>query len=132
MRRRTWLLSAAGGAGALLVGWSILPARSRLGSPDLMLLEPGARPQSGWIEEILEYAALAKAPARFSPSRRFRRPFLKRWRRKGELELGLVLPKRQASTLVQPGMDLKGLARAAPAGRLRSELIPAWVLRESC
>ncbi|UUZ62308.1 molybdopterin-dependent oxidoreductase [Polaromonas sp. P1-6] len=32
MKRRTWLLSAAGAAGALVVGWSVLPARSRLGS----------------------------------------------------------------------------------------------------
>ncbi len=32
MRRRAWLLSAAGGAGALVVGWCLLPARSRLGS----------------------------------------------------------------------------------------------------
>lgn len=50
MRRRTWLLSAAGGAGALLVGWSILPARSRLGSPDLMRLEPGDVELNGWIK----------------------------------------------------------------------------------
>lgn len=32
MNRRAWLFSAAGAAGALLVGWSALPARSRLGS----------------------------------------------------------------------------------------------------
>ncbi|MFS2034908.1 molybdopterin cofactor-binding domain-containing protein [Polaromonas sp. CT11-55] len=32
MKRRAWLFSAAGAAGALLVGWSMLPARSRLGS----------------------------------------------------------------------------------------------------
>lgn len=32
MRRRAWLLSAAGGAGALVVGWCLLPARSRVGS----------------------------------------------------------------------------------------------------
>ena len=32
MKRRAWLLSATGAAGALLVGWSLLPARSRLGS----------------------------------------------------------------------------------------------------
>jgi isoquinoline 1-oxidoreductase beta subunit len=32
MKRRAWLFSAAGAAGALLVGWSALPARSRLGS----------------------------------------------------------------------------------------------------
>ncbi len=49
MRRRTWLLSAAGGAGALLVGWSILPARSRLGAPDLMRLGPGDVELNGWI-----------------------------------------------------------------------------------
>jgi isoquinoline 1-oxidoreductase subunit beta len=32
MKRRAWLFSAAGAAGALLVGWSVLPARSRVGS----------------------------------------------------------------------------------------------------
>lgn len=32
MKRRAWLLSAAGAAGALVVGWCLLPARSRLGS----------------------------------------------------------------------------------------------------
>lgn len=32
MRRRAWLLSAVGTAGALLVGWGVLPARSRIGS----------------------------------------------------------------------------------------------------
>lgn len=32
MRRRTWLLSATGAAGALVIGWSVLPARSRLGA----------------------------------------------------------------------------------------------------
>lgn len=96
----------------------------------LMLLEPGARPQPGWIEEVLEYASLAKAPARFSPSRSFPKPFLKRWQRKGPLELGLVMPKRQAVALAQPGMELSGLAKASSARKLRSELIPAWVMRE--
>jgi len=32
MKRRSWLLSAAGAAGSLVIGWSLLPARSRLGS----------------------------------------------------------------------------------------------------
>jgi isoquinoline 1-oxidoreductase beta subunit len=32
MKRRAWLFSAAGTAGALLVGWGVLPARSRVGS----------------------------------------------------------------------------------------------------
>ena len=28
----------------------------------IMLLEPGARPQAGWIEEVLEHASISKAP----------------------------------------------------------------------
>ena len=37
MRRRSWILSALGATGALVVGWGILPARSRLGTPATML-----------------------------------------------------------------------------------------------
>jgi hypothetical protein len=96
----------------------------------LMLLEPGARPQAGWIEEVLEYASLAKVPARFSPSRSFPRPFLTRWKRKGALELGFLMPKRQAAALAKPGMGLTALAKASSVRKLRSELIPAWVIRE--
>lgn len=96
----------------------------------IMLLEPGARPQSGWIEEVLEHASLSKTPARFTPSSRFRRPFFKRWRRSGALEHGLLMQKRQAAAAARPGMDLTALARGASARKLRSELIPAWVMRE--
>lgn len=96
----------------------------------ILLLEPGARPQSGWIEEVLEYASLAKQPARFSPSRRFRRPFYKRWRRTGALELGFLVSKRQAALIARPGMNLTALAKASSVKKLRSELIPAWVVRE--
>lgn len=97
----------------------------------IMLLEPGARPQSGWIEEILEYASLAKVPARFSPAHRFRRPFLDRLtKRAGALELGFLMPKRQAAALAKPGMDLRALTKTSSVKQLRSELIPAWVIRE--
>ncbi|MDR3455079.1 MAG: molybdopterin-dependent oxidoreductase [Rhodoferax sp.] len=50
MKRRTWLFSAAGAAGALVVGWSILPERSRLGAPELMLPEAGTVALNGWIK----------------------------------------------------------------------------------
>ena len=96
----------------------------------IMLLEPGARPQSGWIEEVLEHASLSKTPARFTPSSRFRRPFFKRWRRSGALENGFLMPKREAAALAKPGTDLAALAKASAARKLRSELIPAWVMRE--
>jgi glycosyltransferase involved in cell wall biosynthesis len=95
----------------------------------LMLLQPGARPQSGWIEEIAEYAALAKVPARFSPSRTFRKPFFKRFGKKDALESGYLMPKRQAAAFARPGMGLKDLTKASSARKLRAELIPAWVLR---
>lgn len=55
MRRRAWLLSAAGTAGALLVGWGVLPARSRLGSAT-QPWPAGAAPDltgvvfNGWIK----------------------------------------------------------------------------------
>ncbi len=50
MKRRTWILGALGAAGALVVGWGILPARSRLGSPDLMLPTQGDVALNGWIK----------------------------------------------------------------------------------
>jgi hypothetical protein len=97
----------------------------------IMLLEPGARPQAGWIEEVLEHASLSKAPARFTPSSRFRKPFFKRWRRSGALELGFLMQKREAAALAKPGTDLSALTKISAVRRLRSELIPAWVMRDA-
>jgi hypothetical protein len=113
-----------------LDNWQLDEALKTARGEWVMLLEPGARPQAGWIEEILEYAAIARSPARFSPSRGFRRPFFKRWRRSGPLELGLLIPKGQATALARPGMDLMGLAKSSTPKTLRAELIPAWVIRE--
>jgi hypothetical protein len=96
----------------------------------IMLLEPGARPQPGWIEDVLEHASLSKAPARFTPSSRYRRPFFKRWKRSGALEHGFLMPKREAAALAKPGMDLSALTKARSVRKLRSEVIPAWVMRE--
>ena len=50
MRRRTLLLSAAAGAGALLVGWSLAPPRSRLGGKDLLTPLSGEVTLNGWIK----------------------------------------------------------------------------------
>jgi isoquinoline 1-oxidoreductase beta subunit len=50
MKRRTWLLSALGVTGALVVGWGVLPARSRRGSPALMLQTEGDIALNGWIK----------------------------------------------------------------------------------
>ncbi len=94
----------------------------------LLLLEPGARLQAGWIDEVMEYVALGRQPARFSPSRTYRRPFFRRiGRALPPLEYGLLLPKRQAIALAKSGMDLETLAKGQKPLKLASEIIPAWV-----
>lgn len=96
----------------------------------LLLVEAGARPQTGWIEEILEYVSLNKVPARFSASRNYRRPFLSRiGRRQPPLECGFLLPKRHAVILAKSGMDLSQLIHGQKPRRLSAEMIPSWVLR---
>ncbi|MDI1268537.1 MAG: molybdopterin-dependent oxidoreductase [Polaromonas sp.] len=50
MKRRTWLLSAAGAAGALIVGWGALPPRSRTGSGRLWPPAEGEVALNGWIK----------------------------------------------------------------------------------
>ena len=50
MKRRTWILGGLAATGALVVGWGVMPARSRLGKPELMLTTPGDVALNGWIK----------------------------------------------------------------------------------
>jgi isoquinoline 1-oxidoreductase subunit beta len=50
MKRRNILLSAVGIGGALLVGWGVMPQRSRLGKGELMLPKEGDVALNGWIK----------------------------------------------------------------------------------
>jgi isoquinoline 1-oxidoreductase beta subunit len=50
VRRRALLLTAAGATGALVVGWSVLPQRARLGSARTMLKTEGDVALNGWIK----------------------------------------------------------------------------------
>lgn len=93
-----------------------------------LLLEPGARPAGRWIDDLAEYMALGRVPARFSPSRLHRRPPLQRLlRRASPLEYGLLLRRQQAEQAVRPDMRLEDFAVRRKAHRLVSELVPAWV-----
>lgn len=95
----------------------------------VLLVEAGARLQSGWIDEVMEYIALAKQAARFSPSRVYRKPLLTRIVRSvPPLECGFLVPKAQAVTTAKSGMTLSALATGQKAARLSSEMIPAWVV----
>ncbi|MBG9388521.1 xanthine dehydrogenase family protein molybdopterin-binding subunit [Caenimonas aquaedulcis] len=62
MKRRTWLLTAAGGAGALIVGWSVLPQRSRVGAASLMLPQQGEFALNGWIKVAADGAIVMAMP----------------------------------------------------------------------
>jgi isoquinoline 1-oxidoreductase subunit beta len=50
MKRRTWILSALGATGALVVGWGVMPQRSRLGDASMMLPTEGDVALNGWIK----------------------------------------------------------------------------------
>ena len=49
MKRRTFVLSAAGVGGALVVGWGLLPPRSRLGYRHSLPVQDGQVGLNGWI-----------------------------------------------------------------------------------
>ena len=62
MKRRTWILSALGVTGALVVGWGAMPPRSRLGSPELMLPTQGDVALNGWIKITADGAVVLAMP----------------------------------------------------------------------
>lgn len=96
----------------------------------LLMVEPGARPQAGWIDEIAEYVSLNKVPARFTQSRGYRRPLLQRLRRSlTPLELGFLVSKGQAIAVARTGMRLAEFTKGQKVRRLASEMIPSWVTR---
>jgi isoquinoline 1-oxidoreductase beta subunit len=50
MKRRNLILSGLGITGALVVGWGVMPERSRLGKPSNILLTEGDIALNGWIK----------------------------------------------------------------------------------
>jgi isoquinoline 1-oxidoreductase beta subunit len=62
MKRRTWLLSAAGATGALIVGWGLLPPRSRTGSGRLWPPVQGEVALNGWIKILPDGSAVLAMP----------------------------------------------------------------------
>ncbi len=92
----------------------------------LLLLEPGARLEQGWMEAVSAHLGDAARPARFTRSRTGELLFLSRFFSVGRpLADGLVVPKRQAAALAQKGLDAAGVARAVSARRLKAQIVPA-------
>lgn len=112
------------------IDWDIKDILSSVRGEWLLLMEPGARPQSGWIDELSEHVAMNRQPAKFSPSRNHLPSFFKRLtRRLPPLEQGFVMPKAQALASARSGMSLAELAQNRKAFMLISEIVPAWAAR---
>jgi isoquinoline 1-oxidoreductase beta subunit len=62
MKRRTWILSAAGVAGALVVGWGFMPPRSRKGSPASFPAHDGELALNGWIKIAVDGGVVLAMP----------------------------------------------------------------------
>jgi len=62
MKRRTWLFSAAGATGALIVGWGLLPPRSRTGSGRIWPPAAGEVALNGWIKILADGAVVLAMP----------------------------------------------------------------------
>ena len=66
MKRRAWILGAVGATGALVVGWGVLPARSRLGKPEHMLAKTGDSGSdvalNGWIKIASDGSVILAMP----------------------------------------------------------------------
>ncbi len=62
MKRRTWLLGGLGAMSALVVGWGVMPARSRLGKPEHMLPTQGDVALNGWIKIAADGSVILAMP----------------------------------------------------------------------
>jgi hypothetical protein len=114
----------------LLTNWDIKDVVRAARGDWLLLLEPGARPLTGWVDAIADHVSVSTSPARFIGSRSHRRPFLKRiGRRLPPLEEGYLVSKRQASATVRTGMSLADIVSGVKVRRLAAELVPAWSIK---
>jgi isoquinoline 1-oxidoreductase subunit beta len=62
MKRRTMILSGLVATGALLVGWGVMPARSRLGNGETLLPQQGEVALNGWIKVAQDGSVVMAMP----------------------------------------------------------------------
>jgi hypothetical protein len=118
--------SVADHAGCALVTGGLAAAIGRAKADWLLILEPGARLGEGWMDEAAAHMAKFTMPARFSRSRSGRAPFLARaFKRNSALAQGLLISKRQASSLAHRADSAEALARGLAMRTLTAEISPA-------
>jgi isoquinoline 1-oxidoreductase subunit beta len=62
MKRRTLILSGLGATAALVVGWGVLPARSRMGSGELLQATQGQIALNGWLKIAQDGSVIMAMP----------------------------------------------------------------------
>ena len=112
--------------GCTLVTGELSAAIAQAKGDWLLVLEPGARLVDGWGDEAAAHAARFTMPARFSRARAGRTPFLARaFKRNSALAQGLLISKRQASSLAKKADTAEALARGLAMRTLPAEIWPA-------
>jgi cellulose synthase/poly-beta-1,6-N-acetylglucosamine synthase-like glycosyltransferase len=92
----------------------------------LLLLEPGARLEGGWIDAVAAHTGKGAMAARFSRAKGSRAPFLTRiFARPRALEQGLLIAKRQAMVSSKKAHGAEAIARGLAVKTLRAEIWPA-------
>ena len=92
----------------------------------LLVLEPGARLLDGWADYVADHTGREAMAARFSRAKSARAPFLSRvFSHKRALADGLIITKRQATSLARNAHDAEGLARGLAMKRLAAQIVVA-------
>lgn len=115
-------------AGCRFIGEGGIAAAIREAKSDwLLLVEPGARLLDGWTDEVAAHLSRGLGgPARFSPSRKDRLPFLSRvFTTRRALADGLMIAKRQALALAKGGDAAEAIVRGLSTRRLAAEIVAA-------
>lgn len=121
-------LAVAEHAGCHVVTGGLAAAVGAARSDWLLVLEPGARLEGGWTDEVDAYVAHSTMPARFSRAPGSRAPFLSRlMARPTALAQGLLIPKRRA--VASKAADAEALARGLAMKTLRAGIWPASARR---
>ncbi|WP_421913991.1 glycosyltransferase [Mesorhizobium sp.] len=90
----------------------------------LLLLEPGARLVEGWTDEVVAHTARQTMAARFSPARGSRTFLSRVFAGNRALAEGMLINRRQASTLSKNAGSGEAIARGLATRRLDAEI---WV-----
>jgi glycosyltransferase involved in cell wall biosynthesis len=106
-----------------LAGASLSEGLHRAKGDWLLLIEPGARLEDGWSNEVRRHASRNGGAAQFTPTRRGLWEWLPLKRR--DLQAGLVVSRQTALSILRADWDGRMLAQTVRARRLDAGIVGA-------